>query len=312
MRPRNLLLVVLVFFFLIFHIVTVQSSELNKDARQLTINDVISKANDIKTYYVLLTAHIYQPDILEIDPNVPDEFDPNHFIAISSMVYGESGKKMRINTTLKSPVFDTEIDLLLVFDGTWLWVEQHLKKQGKDEPLSPKISAMKIRISEVSPDAEKEPFSTIYGVSGTGLFRYKDLPGTLKEILTSYKFNRINKNKSGNSKEIIFGGELDQEASRQIEATNRAKGNDTMKELSASIKSSTKYCKIWVSKKKCLVNAFSIGASDNRLYMHIKISYQSVNDKLPEGTFSYTPPTGVEVRDMTSNFLEESVKGINK
>jgi len=275
----------------------------------LTVNDVISKVNEIKTYHVLLNTRIYKPDISKINQNFPKEFDQNNFMTVRSSVYGESGKKMRINTALKSPDLKAEIDLLLIFDGTWLWIEQQLRKQENKEFISPQISAMKIRISEVSPDATKKPFSTIYGISGTGLFRYNDLPGTLKEILTKYKLVRVNKDISGNNnKEITFSGESDEVALGQVEIKNNAKANDSRKELSDFIKESTKYCKIWVSKTQCLVNAFLLGASEKQPYMHTKIDYKIVNEMLPEGIFMYKPPSGVEVRDITSNILQQRGK----
>ena len=305
---KLILALTIISFLLTFQDITVHSSGSCKNTMQLTVNDVISKVNEIKTYHVLLNTRLYKLDISEIDQNFPKEFNQNNFMTVNSSVYGESGKKMRINTVLKSPDFKTEIDLLLIFDGTWLWIEQQLRTQEIERFISPQISAMKIRISEVSPDATKKPFSTIYGISGTGLFRYNDLPGTLKDILTTYKLVRVNKDISGNNKEIIFIGESDEIALGQVEIKNNAKTNDSSKELSHFINKSTKYCKIWVSKTQCLVNAFLLGASEKQPYIHTKIDYKIVNEILPEGIFLYKPPSGVEVRDITSNILQQRGK----
>lgn len=41
--------------------------------------------------------------------------------------------------------------------------------------------------------------------------------------------------------------------------------------------------------------------------MNTEIKYISVNQKLPDDTFSYVPPEGVLVRDATANILKQKV-----
>ena len=68
---------------------------------------------------------------------------------------------------------------------------------------------------------------------------------------------------------------------------------------------STYYCKLWVSKNDGLIKAYSIGKSEKRPTMNTEIEYISVNQKLPDDTFSYVPPEGVTVRDTTANILKQ-------
>ena len=68
---------------------------------------------------------------------------------------------------------------------------------------------------------------------------------------------------------------------------------------------STQTCKLWVSKDTGLIKAYSLGQSEDRPTTRTEIEYISVNQKLPEGTFKYLPPKGVEVKDITETILKQ-------
>jgi hypothetical protein len=299
---------VLILLFFILSSVVVISLNLNRafaaeGNKPISIQAILKEIDSIKTYHVLLRTKIYPPDASDLDPSVPSEFDPNRFMAINTTVFGESGSKMKILTTMNQPQTKFEIDMLLIFDGTWLWVEQKMKaptEAGKTNP--PQVSAMKIRIDAVSPDPIKEPFNTFYGISGTGLYRYKDLPGTLKDILTSYNLAQdVNAELSG---DIVFSGLAHKSEPENAQGTSDNADKEMKKELDDFVKQSTQFCKIWFSPKSNLVKAYSVGKSEARPTMHTKIEYITVNKKLPEEVFKYVPPEGVQVRDITDSIKQ--------
>ena len=156
------------------------------------------------------------------------------------------------------------------------------------------VSAIKIHIPSVSPNPEKEPFNTIYGVSGTGLYRYKDLPGTLLELIQDCDLKNI-----PDPEHILLAG---------TKKNNQQATEDEIadKELREFIEASTNFCKIWVSKESQLVTAYSIGKSEERPTMHTQIEYISVNNELPDNIFTYEPPENVVVKDVTSTILEQA------
>jgi outer membrane lipoprotein-sorting protein len=160
----------------------------------------------------------------------------------------------------------------------------------------PLTSAMKIYIPDVSPDPKNEPFNTIYGQTGTGIFRYKDLPGTFKGILRDYSFSHI-ENLSKSQNIIISGTERPGQINSDM--------NDVDKELRDYIDQSTQFCKLWVSKDTGLVSAYFLGKSEERPTMHTEIEYISVNEKLPKDIFTYIPPEDVIVHDATSSILKK-------
>ena len=67
----------------------------------------------------------------------------------------------------------------------------------------------------------------------------------------------------------------------------------------------TQFCKLWVSKKTGLITGYLKGESEKRPIIHTEIEYIRINEKLPEDTFRYNPPEGVEVKDITSTILEK-------
>ena len=267
--------------------------------KKYSIQKLINGIGAIQKYQVNLNTKIFPPNASDLVPNAPDEFDPNRFMEVRSVVFGESGKKMKILITMKSPELGAEMEHTLIFDGTWLWVQQKVNKHPQMKTNQPMISAIKIHIPSVSPDPVNEPFNTIYGVAGTGLFRYRDLPGTFMELIEDYSF--VSGIKSSDSKEMIFSG-----TKKSIEKNTEIEKID--KELTEFMDKSTNFCKVWVSENNNRIVAYSIGKSEKRPTMKTEIEYITVNKQLPDNIFSYVPPEGVVVRATTANILKQKVK----
>jgi outer membrane lipoprotein-sorting protein len=256
------------------------------------VHDVIAGIN---TYHANMITRIYPSAVADNNAKV-DDFDYDNFMEIKSTVFGESGKKMKLVTIMSPQECDTEIEITLVFDGTWLWVQNKTTEYKQMRSIPQKFVAMKIHIPSVSPDPLNKPFDTFYGISGTGLHRSKDLPGTFTEILENYD---LKKNLSfKNSGKLLFKGHR----KTDLQVPEMKGVNKELKEL---MERTTQFCKLWVSKKSSLITAYSKGESDKWPAIHTEIEYLSVNEKLPEDTFNYCPPEGVEVRDITSAVLKK-------
>lgn len=271
----------------------------HSDASRENIKTLVQKLeqqiDSIQNYQVNLKTKIYPPDASDLDSNAPSDFDPKRFSETNTVVFGESGKRMNMHIFMKSPNADVDTESKLIYDGTWLWVEVKVKKFPNKEIEKPIISAMKIHIPDVSPDPINEPFNTIYGQTGTGIFRYTDLPGTFKELIKDYNFNEIENLEKAPT--IIYSGNA------KCDRKNSAM-EDVDKELRDYINQSTQFCKLWVSKDTGRIEAYLIGKSAERPSMHTEIEYISVNDKLPKDIFTYSPPEGVFVHDATSSILQ--------
>lgn len=277
-------------------IMDISCTTATKVKSQKSINFVNDATTGINTYHANLIARIYPPAVVNNSSKVTENFDHDNFIEVKSTVFGESGKKMKLMTIMKSPEFDTEIEIMLIFDGTWLWVQNKTTENPQIGAIKAKYVAMKIHIPSVSPDPVNEPFNTFFGISGTGLYRDQDLPGTFVEIIKNYDLK--NNTSINNSKKLIYEGnrKIDQTVS-ELEGAN--------KELRELMEKLSKYCKLWVSKETGLITAYSTGQSEERPAILTNIEYLSVNEKLPEGTFKYNPPDGVVVKDITSTILEK-------
>jgi hypothetical protein len=270
---------------------------------EISIQNVKQKIDKIITYHVNLKTRIYPPEVLDMSPKDSNDFDTSKYTRVESNVFGLAGKKMSIETKTIPPDMDLETESKLIYDGTWLWVELKVKRFPKVKIDEPKISAMKIRISDVSPDPKNQPFNTIYGQTGTGIFKYTDFPGTLKILLKDYNFTDIKSSK--NTDTIIFSGYKAKNEKRKNEEFDQMEGN---KELKDFIDRSTQFCKLWISKNSGLIEGYSIGQSDERTSMHSEIEYISINEKLPDDIFVYEPPEGVVVHDATAAVLQEAEK----
>lgn len=239
---------------------------------------------------------MYPSAVANNNSKVAQGFDHDNYMEIKSTVIGESGKKMKLVTIMPWPESDCEIEITLIFDSTWLWVQNKTTEHPQMITNPPKTAAMKIHIPSVSPDPVNEPFKTFFGISGTGLYREQDLPGTFAEIFKNYDLKNTTSLKYSNKLIFMEHRKTDQIVS-ELEGTN--------KELRELMEKTTQFCKLWVSKKTGLITAYLKGESEERPTIHTEIEYLSINEKLPEDTFKYIPPEGVEVKDITSIIVEK-------
>jgi outer membrane lipoprotein-sorting protein len=268
------------------------STEISKES----INYVYDVIAGINTYQANLIARMYPSAVANSNSKVAQDFDHDNYMEIKSTVIGESGKKMKLVTIMPWPESDGEIEITLIFDGTWLWVQNKTTEHPQMRSNQPKFAAMKIHIPSVSPDPVNEPFKTFFGISGTGLYREKDLPGTFAEIFENYDLKNTTSSKNSN-KLIFMGYRKTDRIVTELEGVN--------KELRELMDKTTQFCKLWVSKKTGLITGYLKGESEKRPIIHTEIEYIRINEKLPEDTFRYNPTEGVEVKDITSTILEK-------
>jgi hypothetical protein len=263
------------------------------------LHEVLKKVEQIKTYHVVLNTKIFPLMLNDGDREKQEKLKNRKQKSNSSIVFGESYKKMRVASRFNMLEFNTKVDILMVFDGTWQWIEKKISKYENDKIVDQNVSAAKINISATAKDLQNEPFNTSYGISGIGLFKHKDLPGTLETILSRYDFDdRIAEIKGTKSQEIFIGRLIDDKKNEQLKANSREK------KLTEIEKKNTQICKIWVGKKDRLIHGFSLGSTIDNPSIHTEIEYKSLNQPLPENIFLYIPPDGIKVKDITKQILQ--------
>ena len=249
-------------------------------AKEISIEDLKNNINSINHYHAVLVAKSYSPGEI---------FDPERFIEAKSEVFGEAGKKFKIQSTVNQPQMNAELEVQLIYDGTWLWVQQNVKTSSMKKENKTMASASKIHIASVSPDPINKPFNAYFGISGVGISRDEDLPGTFNKFLNEYDFKPIKE--TDDEKNTIFIGEKIKSQFSNLPA-------NVPQELKDLMEAQEKYCKLFVSKKNGLIQKYIIGKSPDYPAMSTTITYVSFK-KLPENTFKYEVPEGVQVKDIT-------------
>jgi hypothetical protein len=269
------------------------------------LHEVLKKVEQIKTYHVVLHTKIFPLNLNNERREQQENLKNGRQTKSSSIVFGKSYKKMRIDSRFNMVEFSTKVDILMVFDGTWQWIEKKISKYENNKIVDQNVSAAKINIPATAKDLKNEPFNTSYGISGTGLFKHKDLPGTLITILYRYDFDdRAAEIKNSKNQEIFIGRLIDDKNNEQLKAKSKEK------KLVEIEKKNTQICKIWVGKKDRLIHGFSLGSTIDDPSIHTEIEYKSLNQPLPENIFLYIPPDGIQVRDITKQILQIRQKNL--
>lgn len=275
---------------------------INKN-KLIKLQDIKNKIQSINTYHILLETKIFPPSNSEFNSN--SSSNDNNIIQGNSTIIGESGKKMKIVTNINSNNLNKKMVFTLIYDGQWLWIEKMIKVNINDKVDTTMIDVMKISIIEISPNHEKEPFYTQYGIQGIGLSKHKDFPGTLIEILNSFNFE-LEKLNNMSDKQTFFGERIFDSNINHLDKKNI--NENINNKINKYISDINKYCHLSISKKDTLIYSYSIGNSKNQIYMDNSIEYISINEKFSEDIFVYKPPENVEIHDITStiknNLLE--------
>jgi len=95
-----------------------------KEDLQQFINDISQKVISINTYRAKLNTTIY-PSCAPINSLRRDqEREKDDSVYSNTVVTGETGKRMRMETVIHEKESNINIRYGLTFDGTWLWIEQ--------------------------------------------------------------------------------------------------------------------------------------------------------------------------------------------
>ena len=264
-----------------------------------SLHEVLKKVEEIKTYHVVLNTKIFPLMLNQENPDKQENLKNRRQTINTSSVFGESYKKLRINSQFNMTEFNTKVNILMIFDGTWQWVEKKISKYENNKMVDQNISAVKINILATVKDIKNDPFNTSYGISGIGLFKHKDFPGTLKAILSRYSFDdRAVEINSEKNQELFIGKIKGYRNNEQLKSENREEN------LSEIEKKNTQICEIWVGKNDRMIHGFSLGATIDDPSIYTEIEYKSINQQLPENTFLFIPPDGIQVRDLTKQILQ--------
>jgi hypothetical protein len=270
-----------------------------------SFQEVLRKVGEIKTYHVVLNTKIFPLRLDREQQKIQENQNNKRHTINTSTVFGVSYEKLRVNSQVNMIEFNTKVDILMVFDGTWQWVEKKISKYENSKIISQQISAVKIDIATTAKDLENDPFNTSYGISGIGLFRHKDLPGTLNTLLSRYEFDDLTQEIKGLKNQELFIGKLkDYKNNEQLKAGSSEDNIKNKKDMSEIEKKNTQICKIWVGKNDRLIHGFSLGADIDDPSIYTEIEYKAINQTLPKNVFLYNPPDGIQVRDLTKHILE--------
>ncbi|MFO7897694.1 MAG: hypothetical protein R6V58_01385, partial [Planctomycetota bacterium] len=198
--------------------------------------------------------------------------------------------RLRIEATqTPSPALKlSESETVVVFDGTWQW---------REVTSGNKTGVFKLRIDKVSPDPKNQPFNTGLPIIGTGLLTGEDLPGSVVSLVQTYRMSQLPAADDRVAEnEYVFVGKLDlekhvQRRKRMALGIDRATARTTQEILGWGI--------FRFSKDNLRLLGYALGESKDNIRIEVEIEYQSVNHELPEDTFEYEPPEGVQVGDIT-------------
>jgi hypothetical protein len=281
-----------------------QSCGLNYDKSVSVLESVEKIINSIENYHVVLDTFIFQKGVNKDNLTNMNANGKNMSIKSNASLYGISGKKMKIDAFIAPPKIGMKTHIHLVYDGIWLWIEKKNVVNNRSGSANSKILVYKVNIPDVSPDPRGMPFHTIYGISGIGLYRYEDFPGTLLKIINNYDFSKNNLNKSYSKDRVLLG-----KIKESVLSNEKKQYNSSKAKLGAEyyIMSNMKYCTLWVQNDKKRINAYAFGRSSKEIRMYTQVKYLSINSSLQNDVFYYKPPYGIQVKDITS-FLLESIK----
>jgi hypothetical protein len=265
------------------------------------IGKIKKQINTIETYHVSLNTFIFKDSIKKSALNNININKINILVESRASLYGVSGKKMKVETICKLSTFDVKTYIKLIYDGIWLWIEKQNEMSHQGSSSSSKITAYKVHIPDVSPDPSRMPFHTIYGVSGIGLYRYKDLPGTLLKIINDYEFSK-NNFEIINNKDIMVIGKIKESILKNDQSPYSA--TEAVLEIKNCIMSRMNYCTIWIEHDKKRIISYAFGRSKDEINMCTQIEYKKINSSLPIGVFEYEPIYGIDVKDITSLLLQ--------
>lgn len=250
------------------------------------LKKIVDAAKQIKTYSVKIRHTHRAPDwpaAGRIKGRAPRAVATNRIL-------GETGRRLRIEATqTPSPALKlSESETVVVFDGTWQW---------REVTSGNKTGVFKLRIDKVSPDPKNQPFNTGLPIIGTGLLTGEDLPGSVVSLVQTYRMSQLPAADDRVAEnEYVFVGKLDlekhvQRRKRMALGIDRATARTTQEILGWGI--------FRFSKDNLRLLGYALGESKDNIRIEVEIEYQSVNHELPEDTFEYEPPEGVQVGDIT-------------
>ncbi len=166
-----------------------------------------------------------------------------------------------------NPDMPTEMDMAMkqVFDGEVMWMEVEMKQMGMKQVMKMSLEAMKKQ-------AEKAGLN----MPGGGLMD----PATMIQNLEKFLDMKIDKEADG---KVYLKAEIKEEASKKLGLAGTGMGNFNMV----------------IDKNDFFPMKVEMYMNDEPMMVMDMTNYKRVNKAdIPEGSFSYTPPEGVQVMDL--------------
>lgn len=293
----NITILVQVVFIAVYCALTFAPRKDAAEREQVTVEQLAVAARGIKTYSAELNTTVrfwFVPGFEELARR--DQFDPR--IRSKLLIASETGKRTRVDLTISAA--DEEMAFVVVYDGVWQWlvVEGHGKK-----------CARKVRVDRLPSSMRNREFGSRVWIGGAGLCEGEALPGSALELLSTYDLTLLPaSDKRARPDEWVFAGKLKKDEAETLAqgAVDGSPDAELGRMLGESFLEGVETGLFRFSKKNLLLVGYQLGPPDEDPSVVVDITYRSVNERLPRGTFEFTPSPGVEVKDLTDEFIAQA------
>jgi len=218
-------------------------------------------------------------------------------------VAGQVPDRLRIESDIEMDVPNApggqKMKMLMIFDGKHQWSEARLGQGGRSLPTQ----VNRIVLSGLT--TTERPFDTGFHLMGSGLFAGEDLPGTVRTLLRLYDLKSVRTEKVDGVLCDVLEGTLNEVA---FAAHLRKSRQDPTNLAAQGMKNSMRFARLYFARSDHFIRKYESGTKRDNLVTFASLSKVRLNPRLPADTFSYTPPPGVTVQDVTEQLktLRES------
>ena len=224
-----------------------------------------------------------------LELQVSDKSSESGELLMSSQTQLKMRRPNLLHMQTRGEVADVVLEAVMVFDGSWQWVDtKKLKEEKLVQRTIHKVSAA------LAPP--KSPFKTGYHYSGTGLTDGLDYIGTFVQILELYDLE-FTVAKNGYR---VYSGDINRE---KVRAFLKSQGKEFLFERAYPEGKKTVQIHIFIDARTHLPMGFSQGDDPGKPDYFLQVSKLKINPIFPDGTFTYEAPSRWAVFDSTKKAI---------
>jgi len=257
---------------------------------QASADKVVSYSARCEAFVVGLTPpQSFPRDSAEL----PEGMKP---MKVGSAIFGKGPALLRLMTEWELQGHKTAV--VMTFDGRYQWAETTRTVRGKTTR-----AVMKLEVASLTPP--DRPFDTGCWIYGCGLVAGEDLPGTVRFLLEYYDLGMVSLEKVGKVPCYVFEGRLNEDRYERL-ARQRfgIATSEEMTRLLEMLKANMLFARVYFAKTDLFTRKYELGAEPGEPSFVATFTDVRLNATLPEDTFTYSPPDGVVVEDVTARAKE--------